>query len=60
MLRRLALGQRVAGRAVSHARVADAVLRRRAPKLLNASTRIAPPTEVHALVASPAEPAPPP
>ena len=58
VLRRLALGQRVAGRAVSHARVADAVLRRRTPKLLSAATRIAPPTEVHGLatpwVASPA------
>src|ERR1700729_733648 len=50
--RRLALGQRVAARALSHTRVADAVLRRRAPKLLSASTHIAPPTEVHALVAS--------
>ena len=44
VLRRLALGERVAARAVSHARVADAVLRRRAPKLLSASTRIAPPS----------------
>ena len=47
VLRRLALGERVAARAVSHARVADAVLRRRTPKLLSAATRIAPPTEVH-------------
>ena len=35
VLRRLALGQRVAARAVSHTRVADAVLRRRAPELLS-------------------------
>ena len=49
VLRRLELGQRVAARAVSHARVADAVLRRRAPKLLSASTRIAPPVELHPL-----------
>ena len=55
VLRRLALGQRVAARATSHARVADAVLRRRAPKLLSASTRIAPPVELHPL----ADPAPP-
>ena len=49
VLRRLALAQRVSARAASHARVADAVLRRRAPKLLAASTRIAPPTELHPL-----------
>ena len=72
VLRRLALGRRLAGRAASHARLADAVLRRRAPKLLHASTRIAPPVEVRELaplprpltaldvgVASPVEPPPP-
>src|SRR6185312_3753551 len=42
VLRRLALNQRLAARAVSHTRVADAVLRRRTPKLLRASTRLAP------------------
>src|ERR1700733_7412554 len=69
VLRRLALAQRVSARAASHARVADAVLRRRAPKLLAASTRIAPPTELHPLDEAggaggapgpPAPPAPPP
>ena len=53
VLRRLALGRRVAGRAASHARLADAVLRRRAPKLLHASTRIAAPVEVHELAPPP-------
>src|ERR1700759_749854 len=53
VLRRLALSQRLASRAVSHARVADAVLRRRTPKLLSASARLAPLAEAHV----PGEPA---
>jgi hypothetical protein len=47
VLRRLALVERIAARAVSHARVADAVIRRRTPKLLRASTRIAAPVQTH-------------
>src|SRR6185312_13058481 len=52
VLRRLALVERIAARAVSHTRVADAVMRRRAPKLLSASTRLAAPAEFHALGAT--------
>src|ERR1700760_1930438 len=58
VLRRLALGEGVAPRAASHAHLAEDVLRRRAPKLLHASTRIAPPAEIHDLTA-PAAPSPP-
>ncbi|MFL5865054.1 MAG: hypothetical protein ACJ780_30540, partial [Solirubrobacteraceae bacterium] len=52
VLRRLALGRRVAARSASHALLADAVLRRRAPKLLRASTRIAPPGEIQPVVST--------
>src|SRR5579875_1790677 len=48
VLRRLALGTRIAARAASRHRLADEIVERRSPKLLPASTRISSPREVRA------------
>ena len=52
VLRRMTLGKRIAARAASRRRLADAAVQRRSPKLLRASTRLSPPTELHPLVSS--------
>ena len=52
VLRRLTLGKRIAARAASRRRLADAAMQRRSPKLLRASTRLSPPTELRPLVSS--------
>ena len=52
VLRRLMLGERIAARAASRSRLADAAVQRRLPKLLRASTRLSPPIELRPLVSA--------
>ncbi len=52
VLRRLTLGERIAARAASRSRLADAAVQRRLPKLLRASTRLSPPIELRPLVSA--------